>query len=79
MSYVLRTESNLPSKRCISLATGEHYDLCFESGPYGYANYVAAKTDPQHDEHEEMRKWRGPWDPEAFDVNKATKQMRKVK
>ncbi|MGP0067996.1 MAG: plasmid pRiA4b ORF-3 family protein [Isosphaeraceae bacterium] len=48
-------------------------------GSWGYADYLAAIADPQHEEHEEMREWRGPFDPEAFDAKKVTKEMRKVK
>jgi Plasmid pRiA4b ORF-3-like protein len=47
--------------------------------PWGYGDYVAAIVDPQHEQHEEMLEWRGPIDPEAFDANQATKEMRKVK
>ena len=48
-------------------------------GPWGYGDYLTAIADPQHEEHEEMLEWRGPFDPEAFDANLATKEMRKVK
>jgi hypothetical protein len=48
-------------------------------GPWGYAEYLAAIADPQHEEHEEMLEWRGPFDPEVFDANQATKEMKKVK
>ena len=48
-------------------------------GPWGYGDYLAAIADPQHEQHEEMLEWRGPFDPEAFDPRKATKEMRKVK
>ena len=48
-------------------------------GPPGYADYLDAIADPQHEQHEEMLEWRGPFDPEAFDAKKATKEMRKVK
>lgn len=48
-------------------------------GPWGYADYLAAIADPQHERHEELLEWRGPFDPEAFDAKKATKEMRKVK
>jgi hypothetical protein len=48
-------------------------------GPPGYASYIAAIADPQHEQHEEMLRWRGPFDPEAFDAKKAAKKMRKVK
>jgi hypothetical protein len=46
-------------------------------GPGGYADYLAALSDPQHERHEELLEWRGPFDPEAFDAKKATKEMRK--
>ena len=48
-------------------------------GPWGYADYLAAIADPQHERHEELLEWRGPFDPEAFDAKKATREMRKVK
>lgn len=47
-------------------------------GPPGYADYLDAIADPDHERHEEMRGWRGPFDPGAFDAKKATKAMRKV-
>jgi len=48
-------------------------------GPTGYYDYLAAVTDPRHERHAEMRGWRGPFDPDAFDATIATKEMRKVK
>jgi hypothetical protein len=48
-------------------------------GPWGYADYLTAIADPQHERHEELLEWRGPVDPEEFDAKKATKEMRKVK
>ena len=48
-------------------------------GPPGYADYLDAIADPKNEQHEEMLEWRGPFDPEAFDANKATKAMRKLK
>lgn len=65
------------------------YPLCVEGeracppedcgGPWGYADYLAAIRDPRHEQHERMMEWRGPFDSEAFDAKKATKEMRKVK
>jgi hypothetical protein len=46
-------------------------------GVYGYADYVEAITDSNHSEHEELLAWRGPFDPAAFDADKATRRMRK--
>ena len=64
------------------------YPLCLEGeracppedcgGPSGYVDYLAALTDPEHEEHGQMLEWRGPFDSEAFDAKKATKAMRKV-
>jgi hypothetical protein len=64
------------------------YPVCVEGGracppedcggPWGYADYLAALADPKHEQHEEMLEWRGPFDPEAFDANRATREMRKV-
>jgi hypothetical protein len=48
-------------------------------GPPGYADYLDAIADPQHEQHVELLEWRGPFDPEAFDAKKATKAMSKVK
>lgn len=48
-------------------------------GPWGYGDYLAAITDPQHEQHEEMLEWRGSFNPEAFDAKKATKGMRRIK
>lgn len=67
----------------------QKYPLCLEGakacppedvgGPWGYADYLAALADPEHEQHEEMQGWRGPFDPEAFDPRKATTAMRKVR
>jgi hypothetical protein len=65
------------------------YPLCVEGeracppedcgGPWGYAEYLVAIADPQHEEHEAMLEWRGPFDPEAFDAKQATRAMTKTK
>jgi len=47
-------------------------------GPWGYADYLAAIADPNHEQHVALLAWRGPFDPEAFDAKKATKEMRKA-
>lgn len=46
-------------------------------GPWGYAEYLAALADPKHEMHEEYVEWRGPYDPEGFNAEKATREMRK--
>jgi hypothetical protein len=69
-----------PKAKCPQCVEGERAcppEDC--GGPWGYVDYLAAITDPKHEQHEEMREWRGPFDPEAFDAKKATKEMKKIK
>ncbi len=47
-------------------------------GPFGYANYLAALADSEHPEHEAMLGWRGPFDPEAFDIEAANRELGKL-
>jgi hypothetical protein len=33
-------------------------------------------ADPKHEEHEQFMAWSGPFDPEKFDIEEATNEMR---
>ncbi|MCA9095957.1 MAG: hypothetical protein KDA68_20900 [Planctomycetaceae bacterium] len=67
----------------------QQYPVCLEGaracppedcgGPWGYPDYLAAITDPTHEQHEDLLAWRGPFDPEAFDARQATLEMRKLR
>ncbi|HEY3967630.1 MAG TPA: hypothetical protein VGM05_23920 [Planctomycetaceae bacterium] len=35
-----------------------------------------AMADPKHEEHEQFMAWSGPFDPEKFDIEEATNEMR---
>lgn len=49
-------------------------------GPWGYSNLLAALSDPTHEEHEEYTEWVGEdFDPEDFDADEATEDMRSVR
>lgn len=39
-------------------------------GPWGYADFLAAITDPTHERHAELLEWSGPFDP--TDIEEAT-------
>jgi hypothetical protein len=48
-------------------------------GPYGYEELLVALADPRHPEHEALREWLGrPFDPEAFDPERATTLLRRM-
>jgi hypothetical protein len=48
-------------------------------GTHGYEEYLEALRDPKHEQHREMRAWRGRFDPEAFDIEAVNAALRKVK
>jgi hypothetical protein len=67
---------------------GQRYPLCLEGeracppedvgGVWGYADFVEAIQNPEHEEHEGMLEWvGGSFDPEALDPVRATRAMRK--
>lgn len=66
---------------------GVRYPLCVEGeracppedvgGIYGFQDFVKAITNPRHKRHKEFLEWSGPFDPEKFDVEAATQEMRK--
>ena len=46
-------------------------------GIRGYAEYLEAMADPDHERRQEFMEWRGKFDPELFDATKTTKAMRR--
>lgn len=46
-------------------------------GPFGYMDYLQALVDPQHERHEELVGWRGPFDPEAFSLDQINAELRR--
>jgi hypothetical protein len=46
-------------------------------GTAGYEDYLRAMADPGHEQHEDMMAWRGPFDPEAFSIEKVNKLLEK--
>ena len=72
---------------CPRAEKGARYPLCLEGeracppedvgGTHGYQEYLEAMADPDHEERSDYLGWRGPFDPEAFDAEAATKMMRR--
>ena len=77
LEKTLEPEPKVKYPRCIEGKRACPPEDC--GGPWGYSDYLAAIADPMHEQHEEMLEWRGPFDPEAFDAKKATKEMRRGK
>ena len=72
---------------CLRAEKGTRYPVCLEGqracppedvgGVGGYRRYLKTLSDPNHKERDEMSDWRGPYRPEHFDAQAATKAMRK--
>jgi Plasmid pRiA4b ORF-3-like protein len=46
-------------------------------GPWGYADFLEAISNPKHESHEELLEWvGGEFDPEAFDLEAVNRRMR---
>jgi hypothetical protein len=71
---------------CGPLAPRTKYPLCLEGcraappedcgGPWGFADLLRVLADPDPERDGELLEWLGPFDPEAFDLKKATQSMR---
>jgi len=66
---------------------GRRYPRCVEGeracppedvgGTGGYQEYLNAIANPKHERHKEFLEWSGPFDPEKFDAQAASKAMQK--
>ena len=46
-------------------------------GVWGYADFLEATADPEHEEHDEMLEWAGDeFDPAAFDIDAINARLR---
>jgi hypothetical protein len=60
--------------RCVAGARACPPEDC--GGAWGYFEFLEARGNPAHSEHETMQTWiRGPFDPEAFDVDRVNRLL----
>jgi Plasmid pRiA4b ORF-3-like protein len=65
---MLAANAQLELPLCIAGANATPPDDC--GGIYGYYDFLAAVSDPNHPEHADMVEWISmPWDPAAFDLD----------
>jgi hypothetical protein len=71
---------------CLRAERGKRYPVCLEGaracppedvgGVWGYADFVEAIQNPDHEDHDGLLAWAGgSFDPEAFDPAAATREM----
>ncbi len=76
LEAILLPEPDAFYPRCIAGArNGPPEDA---GGPGGYADYLDALADPEHDEHENMLAWRGPFDSEAFSLDRINASLKRT-
>ena len=46
-------------------------------GTSGYEEYLVVLADPEHEEHDNMLQWRGPFDPETFSAAQVNQVLQK--
>lgn len=46
-------------------------------GPHGYEEYLTVLADAEHEEHENLLQWRGPFDAEAFSPAQVNQRLQK--
>lgn len=82
--HQLIVEERLPADREVT------YPICLEGeracppedcgGAWGYADFLEAVRNPDHDEHEEILEWVDEeFDPEKFDVTAANRELRSIR
>jgi len=73
LEAILVPEPALTYPRCLS---GERCTPPEDvGGTMGYADYLEAMADPQHEEHENLLQWLGPFDPESFSVSDVNQML----
>ena len=76
LEKILEPEPNVTYPRCIEGARAcPPEDV---GGIWGYAEFLGAISDPNHEDHDEMVEWvGGKFDPEKFSVDKVNRELRK--
>jgi len=83
-------EHDILVEKILAPEEGVRYPVCVKGkracppedvgGPWGYAHFLEAMRDPKHEEHESFIEWIGrEFDPEAFDLDDANYEMKKIR
>ncbi len=72
---------------CLPVVKKGRYPVCLEGerscppedigGVWGYADFLQALSDPQHEQHKDYKEWIGDFDAEKFDATKITEFMKR--
>lgn len=72
-----RAEPGIKYPRCTDgKRSGPPEDV---GGVWGYAEFLEAIADPEHERHEELMEWAGEFDPDEFLVDDVNRDLRKIR
>jgi hypothetical protein len=75
LEAIMLPEPTLEYPRCVA---GERCTPPEDvGGTRRYEYYLEATQDPEHEDHENMLGWRGPFDPELFSLSDVNQQLQK--
>jgi hypothetical protein len=78
LEKVLSIDSKTRYPRCLDGARACPPEDC--GGVPGYADFLEAIRDPDHEEHEQMRDWiGGEFDPEEFHLDLVNRELRTIR
>jgi hypothetical protein len=73
LEAIMMPAPSMPYPRCIA---GERRTPPEDvGGTPGYEEYLEALADPKHEEHENVLRWRGAFDPEAFSPDEVNQRL----
>jgi hypothetical protein len=77
LEKVLEPEPKARYPRCVEGERACPPEDC--GGPWGYADFLEAMADPEHENYEDMKEWiGGRFDPEKFSLDKVNKQLKQT-
>jgi hypothetical protein len=77
LEKTLEPEPKIKYQRCVEGEMACPPEDC--GGVWGYAEFLEAITDAEHDSHEDMLEWiGGEFDPENFDLNAVNRELRRL-
>ena len=78
LEKVLQTDPGVRYPRCMGGARACPPEDC--GGVGGYANFLQAISDPNHEEHDEYLEWiGGEFDPEKFDLDLVNRELKAIR
>lgn len=81
--HLITVDESAPADSPVALTCIDGANACPPEdvgGPPGFMDFIAAMSDPRHEDHADMLRWYGkPFDPTRFDRGVVNRRLRKIK